>query len=398
MEHSKIIQSMEASATLSLAQRVRELRAAGKDVLGLTMGEPDFDTPAYIREAAKTALDEGYTHYPPVAGLPELREEIAVKLRRENGLDYAPSQVVVSTGAKQSLYNVILSVLNPGDEAIVPAPYWVSYTAMLHLAQARVRILPTDISTSYKLTPGQLEEALSPATRLLFLTTPSNPSGSMYSREELARLVEVIRHYPQLYVISDEIYEHIAFEMPHVSLASFEELKDRVITVNGFSKGYAMTGWRLGYIAAPQAVANMCIKLQGQCTSGANTFAQRGALAALRGGLEAVHHMRDAFRQRRDQLYQRLSSIAGLKVLLPDGAFYFYPDLSHFLGMHTPTGKHISNIDELCEYLIEEVHLAVVTGRAFGTSQHVRISYAYAMEELLRAMDRLEDGLSRLRR
>lgn len=395
--YSALIESMSASATLSLAQQVRELKAGGEDVIGLTMGEPDFDTPAHVRAAAKQALDEGYTHYPPLAGLPELRAAIAEKLQRENGLPYEAQHVLVSTGAKQSLYNAILSLLNPGDEALLPTPYWVSYEAMLHLAQARVRYIPTDIHSAFKLTPEQLDQHLTPQSRLLFLTTPSNPSGSMYSREELAGLVQVIERYPQLFVVSDEIYEHIAFAHSHVSLGTFSSIVDRVITINGFSKGYAMTGWRLGYLAAPPDLVKLCAKLQGQCTSGANTFAQKGAVAALTGGLAPTRAMCNAFRKRRDLLYPRLKAIEGVDVLLPDGAFYFYPDLKHFIGGRTPSGKPIEHIDDLCTYLLTEHKLAVVTGRAFGTETNVRLSYAYGMDVLQQAMDRLEAGLAALK-
>lgn len=397
LKYSALIDTMEESATLGLTQKVRELRAGGKDVIGLTVGEPDFDTPAHIIDAAKQALDNGFTHYPPVPGLPALREAIAEKLTRENGLDYSPQQIAVSTGAKQSLYNVVLSLMNPGDEAILPTPYWVSYSAMLHIAQTKINFVHTDIDAAFKMTPTQLEAAITPKTRLLFLTTPSNPSGSMYTKEELAELVAVLEKYPQIYVIADEIYEHITFNHEHISLGTFESIFDRVITVNGFSKGYAMTGWRLGYIAAEKELVKRCMKLQGQCTSGANTFAQKGAIAALTHGLDSTYAMRDAFRQRRDHVYKRLQEIDGLKVLLPDGAFYFYPDFSQFFGKRTPSGQQINDIDALCMYLIEEANVAMVTGKAFGTAKNARISYAYATEMLDKAVDRLGDGLSRLK-
>jgi aspartate aminotransferase len=285
---SQRILSLAESATLGISKKVRQLKAEGRDVIGLTLGEPDFDTPAYIREAAKKALDEGYTHYPPVAGLPELRQAIAEKFRRENGLDYSSNNIVVSTGAKQSLYNLIIALLNPGDEVVVPTPYWVSYSAQIHLAQAKQVSVPTGIEAGYRMTAEQLEAALSPRTRMVMLNTPSNPSGSMYSKAQLAELVAVLERHPQIYIVSDEIYEHLTFGKEHHSLASFESIADRVITVNGFSKGFAMTGWRLGYIAAPEPIAALCEKLQGQCTSGANAFAQKGAIAALEGGLESV--------------------------------------------------------------------------------------------------------------
>ncbi|MEM8891815.1 MAG: pyridoxal phosphate-dependent aminotransferase, partial [Bacteroidota bacterium] len=339
MQLSSRIASVAPSATLSISKKVRELKAEGRDVIGLTLGEPDFDTPEHIREAAKAALDAGYTHYPPVAGYPELRQAIVDKLKRDNGLTYAPNQIVVSTGAKQSLYNVVLGMLNPGDGVILPTPYWVSYEAMCILAQADITRIPTSIDTAYKISPEQLEAAIKPNTRLLFLTTPSNPSGSMYSQAELAELVKVLERHPEVYIISDEIYEHITFGFEHVSLGTFESIFERVITVNGFSKGYAMTGWRLGYIAAPLEIAKVSEKLQGQCTSGPNAFAQQGAIAALNGDLSPTYAMREAFRTRRDMMYDELRAIEGLEVILPDGAFYFYPDLKAFLGKTSPAGK-----------------------------------------------------------
>ncbi|MEM6805334.1 MAG: pyridoxal phosphate-dependent aminotransferase [Bacteroidota bacterium] len=396
MQLSSRIASVAPSATLSISKKVRELKAEGRDVIGLTLGEPDFDTPEHIREAAKAALDAGYTHYPPVAGYPELRQAIVDKLKRDNGLDYAPNQIVVSTGAKQSLYNVVLGMLNPGDGVVLPTPYWVSYEAMCILAQADITRIPTSIDTAYKISPEQLEEAIKPHTRLLFLTTPSNPSGSMYSEAELGELVKVLEKYPDVYVISDEIYEHITFGFDHVSLGTFKSIFDRVITVNGFSKGYAMTGWRLGYIAAPLEIAKVSEKLQGQCTSGANAFAQQGAIAALNGDLGPTIAMRESFRQRRDMMYDELRSIDGLEVILPDGAFYFYPDLKAFLGKTSPTGKKLNDISELCLYLIDEVGLALVPGNAFGTESHARISYAYAEEVLKDAVNRLRTGLGKL--
>ncbi|MEO0472030.1 MAG: pyridoxal phosphate-dependent aminotransferase [Bacteroidota bacterium] len=393
MQFSQLIASLEESATLALSKKVRELKAAGKDVIGLTLGEPDFDTPAHIVAAAKQALDEGYTHYPPVAGYPELREAIAAKLKRDNALDYSSKQIVVSTGAKQSLYNVVLSLLNPGDEAILPAPYWVSYHAMLHLGQADIKVVQTTIEADYKISPAQLEASLTDKTKLFFLTTPSNPTGSMYSQGELAALVEVLERYPNCYIISDEIYEFITFGQAHISLGTFDSIFERVITVNGFSKGYAMTGWRLGYIAAAPEVAAVAEKMQGQCTSGANAFAQRGAIAALNSPLDATFAMRDSFHQRRDMMHQALSAIPDVQVNMPDGAFYFYPDLSRFLGRKSPDGQVIDNINTLCNYMIDSVGLALVPGTAFGTAEHVRISYAYSEAQLQDALRRFEKGL-----
>lgn len=397
MQYSQLISSLEESATLALAKKVRELKATGKDVIGLTLGEPDFDTPTHIREAAKEALDQGFTHYPPVAGYPELRQAIAMKLKRDNGLSYDEKQIVVSTGAKQSLFNVVHALINPGDRAILTAPYWVSYRAMLHLTHANVHTIQTSVEADYKISPEQLDAALTPDTKLIFLTTPSNPTGSMYSKEELTDLVAVLEHYPQTFIISDEIYEYITFGKVHVSLGTFASIADRVITVNGFSKGYAMTGWRLGYLAASHEVAALCEKVQGQCTSGSNAFAQRGAITALTGDLAPTFAMRDAFRERRDFLYPLLKQIDGLEVNLPDGAFYFYPDLAQFLGKTAPSGSSISTIDDLCMYLIEEVGLAVVPGSAFGTDTHIRLSYAYSTADLQEGLNRLQEGLGRLK-
>ncbi|MEM7370581.1 MAG: pyridoxal phosphate-dependent aminotransferase [Bacteroidota bacterium] len=397
MQYSQLITSLEESATLALAKKVRELKATGKDVIGLTLGEPDFDTPIHIREAAKEALDQGFTHYPPVSGYPELREAIAMKLKRDNGLSYDAKQVVVSTGAKQSLFNVVHALINPGERAILTAPYWVSYRAMLHLTHAEVDTIQTSLDTDYKVSPEQLDQALTPETKLVFLTTPSNPTGSMYSQEELAGLVAVLEQYPNAYIISDEIYEYITYGKVHVSLGTFASIFDRVITVNGFSKGYAMTGWRLGYLAASAEVAALCEKVQGQCTSGANAFAQRGAIKALTSDLAETWAMRDAFQERRDFLFPLLQQIEGVQVNLPEGAFYFYPDLGHFLGKKTPNGSTIETIDQLCMYLIEEVGLAVVPGSAFGTSSHIRLSYAYSRSDLQNGVDRLANGLGRLR-
>jgi aspartate aminotransferase len=393
---SNLVSSLAESATLAISKRVRELKAEGRDVIGLTLGEPDFDTPSHIREAAKKALDDGYTHYPPVAGLPELRQAIVDKFKRDNGLSFETGNIIVSTGAKQSLYNVVFSLVNPGEEVIIPAPYWVSYYAMVHLAQGKVISLKTSIEDEYKISVERLEAAIGPKTRLIMLSTPSNPTGSMYSREEMTDIATVLERNPHVHLISDEIYEYLVYEGEHVSFASFESIADRVITVNGFSKGYAMTGWRLGYIAADKKIAAICEKLQGQITSGANAFAQKGAVEALNGDQTAVADMREAFRQRRDRMFTQLQAIDDLKVILPTGAFYFYPDFSSYFGKKTPAGQTIHTIDELCLYLIDEAGLALVPGAAFGTDVHARISYAYAPDVLDEAVRRLKAGLEKL--
>ncbi len=398
MAFSERISSLAPSATLAIAKKVRELTAAGRDIVGLTLGEPDFDTPTHISDAAKKALDAGFTHYSPVNGYPELRKAIVEKLKRDNGLSYDAEQIVVSTGAKQSVYNIVLSLCNPGDEVVLIAPYWVTYEAVVHLAQAKTRIIQTDISSAFKMTPEQLEAALNEKTKLVMFNTPSNPTGSMYTREELAALVEVLERYPHVYIMSDEIYELIAYEQEHVSLGTFDSIFDRVITVNGFSKGYAMTGWRLGYIAAPLEVAKITDKLQGQCTSGPTSFAQIGAIAALVGDQEPTIQMKDAFRVRRDHLYKQLKAIEGVEVILPDGAFYFYPDLKNFLGSKTPSGQILKDIGELSLYLLDSEGLAVVPGDAFGTDSHIRLSYAYATETLEDGVQRLARSLGSLKR
>lgn len=396
MNYSNLISSLEESATLALAQKVRELKSENVPVIGLTLGEPDFDTPAHIRKAAYHALENGHTHYPPVPGIPKLRRAIADKLQRENHIAYEPGQIVVSNGAKQSLYNIVMSLTNPGDEAILPAPYWVSYYAMLHLAQVNAHVVQTDYEHDYKIQPEQLRELLNKKTRLFFLTTPSNPTGSMYSWQELAALVEVLKEFPHVMIIADEIYEHIAFDQPHVSIATFDQVKEQTIVVNGFSKGYAMTGWRLGYIAAPRPIADLCIKLQGQCTSGANTFAQWGAVEALNGDMKPTYDMRDAFKVRRDHIFNLLSIIPGIQIKRPAGAFYFYPDVSYYLGKHASGWGQITDILSFCEYLLETVHLAVVPGNAFGTTNHIRISYAYDLKILEEGIKRLAHALEKI--
>lgn len=393
---SGLVDSLAESATLAISKRVRELKAEGRDVIGLTLGEPDFDTPLHIREAAKQALDDGYTHYPPVAGLPELKEAIVTKFKRDNGLDFNPNQIVVSTGAKQSLYNVVYALVNPGDEVIVPTPYWVSYAAMIHLAQGTLVPIETGLDTAFKMSAAQLAAAITPRTRLVMLSTPSNPTGSMYTRTEMAEIADVLAQHPHVHLISDEIYELLTYTHSHVSFATFPAIAEQVITVNGFSKGYAMTGWRLGYIAASPEIAAVCEKLQGQITSGANAFAMKGAVAALLGDQAPVEVMRKDFEKRRELMYSQLTQIEDLKVIMPDAAFYFYPDFEAFLGKKAPNGNIIETVDDLCLYLLDEVGLALVPGTAFGTHTHARISYAYAPDVLQEAVTRLKTGLAKL--
>lgn len=397
MQFSEKLMQLEESATLAIAKQVRLLKAQGKDIVSLTLGEPDFDTPLHIREAAKQALDAGFTHYPPVDGLQELRAAIVEKFRRDNGLEYSLDNIMVSTGAKQAIYNAIFALLNPGDEVVIPAPYWVSYSSMVELADGVVRLVQTELENNYKITPEQLDAAITPRTKVFMFTSPSNPTGSMYSRDEIQALVAVLEKHPQVFIIADEIYEHIAYEQQHISIASFPSMFERTVTVNGFSKAYAMTGWRLGYIGAPKTVKMLCEKMQGQCTSGTNAFAMKGAVAALTGDQQCVKDMTATFRRRRDLMYALLSGIDGLKVNLPDGAFYFYPDISAFLGSTAPDGSRILTPADLGVYLVGE-GVAIVNGEAFGTNKHIRLSYASDEATLQVAAERMRNGLNKLQR
>ncbi len=392
---SQRLQRLEESATIVMAQKSRELKAQGVDVIDLSLGEPDFLTPKHICAAAKRAIDEGYHHYPPVAGYPDLRAAISEKFRHENGLDYAPDQVVVSTGAKQTLANIMLSVLNEDDEVILPAPYWVSYSAQIKMAGGTLRAVHADIRTDFKITPDQLREAITPASRIFLFSSPCNPTGSVYSREELEGLAEVLREYPRILIVSDEIYEHINFTGKHVSIGSLEGLDNRVITVNGVSKGFAMTGWRLGYMGAPLWLARACTKMQGQFTSGANTIAQRAALEALVGDMEPTRQMREAFCKRRDRMIERLRNIDGMKVNVPQGAFYLFPDVRSILGKNHGS-RVIKDVDELALALLEEAHVSTVTGRAFGDNNCIRLSYANSEENLMKAADRMDKFFAEL--
>jgi len=392
---SQRLQRLEESATIVMAQKSRELKAQGVDVIDLSLGEPDFLTPKHICAAAKRAIDEGYHHYPPVAGYPDLRAAISEKFRHENGLDYVPEQVVVSTGAKQTLANIMLSVLNDDDEVILPAPYWVSYSAQIKMAEGILRPVHADIRTDFKITPDQLREAITPASRIFLFSSPCNPTGSVYSQEELEGLVSVLREYPRILIVSDEIYEHINFTGKHVSIGSLEGLENRVITVNGVSKGFAMTGWRLGYMGAPLWLARACTKMQGQFTSGANTIAQRAALEALVGDMEPTRKMREAFLKRRDRMIERLKNIEGIKVNVPQGAFYLFPDVRAILGKHHGD-RLIKDVDELALALLEEAHVSVVTGRAFGDENCIRLSYANSEENLMKAADRMDKFFAEL--
>ncbi|MDM8001765.1 MAG: pyridoxal phosphate-dependent aminotransferase [Bacteroidota bacterium] len=396
MEHiSKRVQALSVSQTLAMAQKSRELKEQGIDVISLSLGEPDFNTPDDIKEAAKKAIDDNYSFYPPVPGYNDLREAISRKFKEENGLDYTPEQIIVSAGGKHSLINVMLSVVDPGEEVILLAPYWVSYLDHITFAEGKPVIIQTSIDSDFKVTPVQLEAALSPRTRLLIFNSPSNPTGMVYTREEMAALVKVLEKFPQVIIISDEIYEHITFSGKHVSLASFSSIYDRVVTVNGVSKGYAMTGWRIGYIGAPLWLAKACNKLQGQFTSGVSSISQRAALAAVTSKSDSKERMREAFLRRRDLICRLLGEIPGLKVRIPQGAFYVMPDISNFIG-RSYDGKVMKNADDLTFFLLAEARVAMVSGTAFGADNCIRISYATSDERIIEAVRRIKEALAKL--
>lgn len=396
MEHiSRRVQALSVSQTLAMAQKSRELKEQGIDVISLSLGEPDFNTPDDIKEAAKKAIDDNYSFYPPVPGYNDLREAISRKFRDENGLDYTPEQIIVSAGGKHSLINVVLSVVDPGEEVILLAPYWVSYLDHITFAEGKPVIIQTSIDSDFKVTPEQLEAALSPRTRLLIFNSPSNPTGMVYTRDEMAALVKVLEKYPQVIIISDEIYEHITFTGKHISLASFSSIHDRVVTVNGVSKGYAMTGWRIGYIGAPLWLAKACNKLQGQFTSGVSSISQRAALAAVTSKSDSKERMREAFLRRRDLICKLLGEIPGLKVRVPQGAFYVMPDISNFIGK-SYDGKVMKNADDLSFFLLAEARVAMVSGTAFGADNCIRISYATSDDRIIEAVHRIKEALAKL--
>lgn len=389
------INSLASSATIAMNQKGREMKEQGIDVINLSVGEPDFNTPKHIREAAKKAIDDGYTGYAPVAGYGDLLDAVVAKFKNENGVEYAKSQVMVSVGAKHSLVNAIMCLVNPGDEVIVPAPYWVSYAEQVKIAEGVNVILDTDVDSEFKISPEQLEAAITPKTKALLLCSPSNPTGAVYTREELKALAEVIEKYPQVYVIADEIYEHINFVGGHESIAQFKNILDRVVIINGVSKGYAMTGWRIGFMAGPEWLVKACAKLQGQMTSGANSIAMRAALEALTGDQSCVSDMRDVFLRRRDLILGHVREIEGVKCATPGGAFYVFPDFSAYIGKSI--GDRVIGTDmDLCIYLLEVGHIATVPGSAFGKDGCVRISYANSDENLEKAMQRLKDSLAAL--
>ncbi|WP_445385617.1 pyridoxal phosphate-dependent aminotransferase [Robiginitalea sp. IMCC44478] len=395
MKHylSDRINNMSTSATLAMAAKARELRQAGKDIIGLSLGEPDFNIPDFIKEAAKKAIDDNYSSYSPVDGYGDLKDAISKKFSRDNGLDYGLDQIVVSTGAKQSLANVAMVMLNKGDEVILPAPYWVSYSDIVKLAEGVPVEVPTSIDTDFKMTPEQLRKAIGPKTKMLWFSSPCNPSGSVYSKKELEGLAEVLREYPDIFIVSDEIYEHINFREGHVSIAGIPGMYERTITVNGVSKAFAMTGWRIGYIGAASWIAKACTKFQGQITSGANAIGQRATIAALQAPVEKIRFMIDEFHKRRDIILQLLREIEGFQVNVPEGAFYVFPDISDFFGK-TLRGKTINNASDFALYLLEEANVATVTGEAFGNPNCIRISYAASEAEIREAIARIRKAVN----
>jgi aspartate aminotransferase len=392
---SQRLLSMEESATLAMSRKSRELKAAGKDIISLSLGEPDFYTPQFIKDAAIEAMDNNFTTYTPVPGYDDLREAIVRKFKRDNGLDYTKDQIVVSTGAKQSIANVVLSLIDEGDEVIIPAPYWVSYLEIVKLAEGTPVIIHADISTDFKITAQQLENAITEKTKMMIFSTPCNPTGSVYSKEELSALSDVIAKHKDLIVISDEIYEHINFAGGHESLAQFPEIFDQVVTINGVSKAWAMTGWRMGYIGACKEIADACTKIQGQFTSGTSSITQKASIAALNADPEVLKEMILAFKDRRELVLEALKKIPGIKVNIPDGAFYVFPDVSFYFGKKYGDFE-IKSAQDLCVYLLSEALVAVVTGEAFGDPNCIRISYAASNTILETAMDRIRIALEKL--
>lgn len=390
------INNLAESQTLAMAKKSRELQAQGKDIISLSIGEPDFNTPDFIKEAAKQAIDNNITRYSPVAGYPDLRKAISEKFKRDNNLAYTAEQIVVSTGAKQSIANIVLCLVNPGEEVIVPIPYWVSYIETIKLAEGIPVTIPTTVESNFKISPEQLKKAITPKTKMIIFSTPCNPSGSVYNKEELKALAEVIVQFPDLYIISDEIYEFINFIGKHESIAQFDFIYDRVITVNGMSKGFAMTGWRIGYIGAPLWISQACEKMQGQFTSGTSSISQMASLAAAKADPSVTFEMRDAFKKRRDIVLGLLKEIPGLKVNTPDGAFYIFFDISSYFGKSYNTLK-IKNSHDLSMFLLEEGGIALVSGDAFGDDNCIRFSYAAAEKTLIEAVKRIKETLAKLK-
>jgi aspartate aminotransferase len=390
---------MAESETLAMTAKARELKAQGRDVISLSIGEPDFNTPDRVKVAAKKAIDDNFTHYPPVPGYPDLREAVCQKFKRDNGLDFKPEQIVVSTGAKQSIYQLAQVLINPGDEAIIPTPFWVSYKEIVRVAGGKCVFVKTSIDNDFKVTPEQLEAAITPKTKLIMFSSPSNPTGMLYTKEELRGIADVVARHPNVFVMADEIYEHINFVGKHESIAQFDDVKDRVITVNGVAKGFAMTGWRIGFIAAPLVIAKACNKLQGQITSATCSIAQKATVEAMLmdpATSEDIINMRETFRKRRDMVFQMLSAIPGLKVRMPQGAFYFFPDVSAYYGKSF-NGNEIKNSTDMAFYLLNEANVATVMGSAFGDDACIRLSYATSEDLLREALRRITEALANLK-
>ena len=389
---SERINNLPTSATLAMAAKARELKSQGIDIISLSLGEPDFNPPDFIKNAAKKAIDENYNSYPPVDGYEDLKTTISKKFKRDNSLDYKPSQIVVSTGAKQSIANVCMVLLNANDEVILPAPYWVSYSAISILAEANPVVIPSSIKSDFKITAEQLENKITSKTKLVIVNSPNNPSGSIYNEKELYEIASVIKKYPNVFVLSDEIYEHINYGTKHVSFASIEGMYDRTVTVNGIAKAFAMTGWRIGYLGAPIWIAKACTKLQGQVTSGANCIAQRATIDAITESPEKINYMVKEFEQRRNLIIKLLSEIKGFQLNNPDGAFYIFPDISYYFGK-TISDVTIKNASDFAMLILEKAHVATVTGDAFGSPKNIRISYAASNENIIKAVNRIKDLL-----
>lgn len=406
---SNRVLTMSESETLAMTRIARELKDTGKDVISLSIGEPDFNTPEIIKDFAKRAIDENWTHYPPVPGYPELRKAISAKFKRDNNLDYAPEQIVVSTGAKQSIYQTVMSLVNPGDEVIIPTPFWVSYKEIVKVAEGIPVYVTAKIENDFKITPSQLKEAITQKTKLIMFSSPSNPTGMLYSKEELKALAEVVKEYPQIIIMADEIYEHINFEGKHESIAQFDFIKEQVVTVNGVAKGFAMTGWRVGFIGAPLYISKACNKLQGQVTSATCSISQRAVIKAMEidpSTSKDIIGMRETFRKRRDLVYKLLQEIPGFKVRLPQGAFYFFPDVKDLFGKNVPEDSifastykktKITGSDDLCMYLLYDANVALVQGIAFGDDNCIRLSYATSEDKLIEAVKRIKQAVLNLK-
>lgn len=395
---SNRILQMSESETLAMTRIARELKAQGKDVISLSIGEPDFNTPEIVKEAAKKAIDNNYTHYPPVPGYADLREAISKKFKRDNNLDYKPEQIVVSTGAKQSIFQTVMALVNPGDEVIIPTPFWVSYKEIVKVAEAKTVYVKTTLAHNFKVTPQQLEAAITPKTKLIMFSSPSNPTGMLYTKEELKGIADVLAKHPNVYAMADEIYEHINFEGKHESLAQFDYIKDQVITVNGVAKGFAMTGWRIGFIGANVKIAKACDKLQGQVTSATCSIAQRATITAMElnpADNKDIIDMRNKFRERRDLMFKLLKDIPNINVILPQGAFYFFPEVNYYYGKSFKDYK-INNSNDLAMYLLYEANVALVPGAAFGDDNCIRFSYATSDNLLIEAVRRIKEALLKL--